>query len=132
MFNVKIPSNNKTEYLLNILKVVTSLFPPDKKPTDSELEMLSMFLALPDSEFHYNRFGKKARQRVAASFLDTKTATVGVANRLQSLVAKGLLRRDEDRIIYASPLVKQIMESYPSYSVAFIFNENSKSKGIDS
>lgn len=93
---------------------------PDKRLTETEAQLLTEFLLLPE-KFSYQRFSHPAKKRVMASLdeeLNWKLTIVNLNNKLYSMIEKGYLRRDTDSVIYIADHIlkgaKELIDAHNS------------------
>lgn len=105
-----------------------------KHLTESEIELLIEFVLLPD-KFKYARFSSPAKNRVIATYqelFDKKLSKINLNNKLYTLLEKGYLRRDTDKIIYIQDFIMRAINnilSKPTYDITLKFQLDAD-KGI--
>ncbi len=95
---IKVPINSKEDFMTSYAYILLML--NKQAVSESELELLTQFLDLPD-RFKYRRFSSSGKKKVieAYALLNKKLSLVNLNNKLYSLIKKGILRRDEDGVI---------------------------------
>jgi hypothetical protein len=106
---------SKRDALLKVIDFMSIVLP--KKATKKEKGLLADFFLLP-KKFEYHRFSSPARKRLRLTLeSEGRPLAVETINTyISSLVKKGYLYRDEDRIIYTHKHMKKqidrLLESY--------------------
>lgn len=76
---------------------------PEKKLTPAEIEVLGLFIDLPD-KFEHQRFSTAARDKVMKIICKTEDCSrQSLNNKIYSLIRKGFIWRDEDGVLYILP-----------------------------
>lgn len=105
MIQIKFKNDDKRTVMQKYLQLLNVAQPnPENIMTEKELQLLAEFLLLDPEKFHYQRFGRLAKKKVAEAALKNlnwELSTVNINNKLYALLAKGYLRRDTDSVIYA-------------------------------
>ena len=83
----------------------------DKRMTEAEIDLLTLFLSLPD-KFSYQRFSTLAKTKVMnmAEERGWKLSRVNINNKIYALIDKGFLRRDEDGVVYLTKSLQQAID----------------------
>ena len=96
--------------LLNIIDIVQ----PKKESslTDRETDLLAEFLILP-KKYEYFLFSDRAKKEVRQSLKNQgwKVSIQSMNSKIYSMLDKGVLYRDEDRVIYLNKTIKAAAES---------------------
>lgn len=96
---------------------------PDNHLSETEIMVLTEFLLLPSYKFKYQRFGRLARAKVKDNLLEHQNyeiSKVNLNNKIYSLIDKGVLWRDTDKVIY----VKEYLEKAVSENMLKAIEEN--------
>jgi hypothetical protein len=126
---------NVREALYKLLDVVDCMqFTSDNRTTDKEKLMLTEFLLLDPERFGIYRFSRWAKDQVikqAKEEIDWKLTNRNIANKVASLIDKGLLYREVDNQVYIKPWLLRastsLVESFNKgerYDIKFRFNNN--------
>jgi len=69
--------------------------------SEAEIRLLAEFILLPE-KFSYQRFSKHAKDKVLTQCREHgwDITRVNLNNKLYSMIGKGILRRDDDSVIY--------------------------------
>lgn len=99
---INFPPLEDKEFIQKYLEVCNTLLPQNQKLVDSEMALIIEFMMLPDDKFAYQRFGALAKRKVMenAKANNWNLSKINLNNKLYSLLEKGFLRRDEDKVIY--------------------------------
>jgi len=106
---------SQRDALLKVIDFMSIVMP--KKATNKEKGLLADFFLLP-KKFEYHRFSSPARKRLRMNLesLNRPLAVETINTYISSLIKKGYLYRDEDRIIYTNThMKKQIDKLLKSY-----------------
>tara|TARA_R110000851_G_scaffold294490_2_gene449155 strand:- start:870 stop:1262 length:393 start_codon:yes stop_codon:yes gene_type:complete len=103
---------DRSQLLLTHLFMYQSLLPKERYLTVSELSTLIEFLNL-DSKFEHKRFGSLAKELVADAL---NTSKVNIGHKVNSLILKKYLWRDEDKVVYINDNLKKFVEEYNATS----------------
>ncbi len=106
---INISSGSTKEFLFNTLRVVGLFSPEDKSISDSEADLLARFMALPDTHRFYP-FSYKARKLVSESYTPKMTKQ-NLSLKVNSLISKGYLYRDEDGFIDYTSSIKKLLNT---------------------
>ncbi len=84
----------------------------DNQLTDAEIQLLCLFMSLPQDKFRHQRFGKLAKKKVLelASNNNWELSVINLNNKIYSMVTKGFLVRDEDGIITISNKIENAVK----------------------
>jgi hypothetical protein len=104
---MNVSSDNTKEFLFNTLRVIGLFSPEDKSISDTEADLLARFMALPDTHRFYP-FSYKARKLVSESYTPKMTKQ-NLSLKVNSLISKGYLYRDEDNFIDYTPTIKKLL-----------------------
>lgn len=104
---ISLVKDSKAGALRAYFSLLQFVFPKEKQLTELEIELLILFLSLPE-KFKYSRFSTLAKNKVieiAAQEQGWKLSRINVNNKLYSLIDKGVLVRDEDGVIYINKTI---------------------------
>jgi hypothetical protein len=101
---------DKRDALFKLVEYI-SLAMPDRA-TNKEMTLLVNFFMLPD-KFKYHRFSSAARKRLKKTLKEQGggLAVETINTYIYSLIRKGYLYRDEDRMIYTKALIKKELDA---------------------
>jgi hypothetical protein len=111
---VNYPPLDDRGFLAKYLLVVNTLLPKEQQLVDSEIELIIEFLLLDNNKFNYQRFGPLAKKKVIenAGQRGWKLTKININNKLYSLLEKGFLRRDTDKVVYMPKHVSTALEAF--------------------
>lgn len=113
--------------------------PKAARLTQSEVDMLVDFIMLPP-KFKYYRFSSPAKKAVIKSS-EQKLSIANINNKLYSLIEKGIIYRDDDKVLYMDKSVEQatsvLVENFSAlkptsivFNIAPVEKEDATSKGL--
>ncbi len=103
--------------------------------TEVEIQVITEFLLLPP-KFSYARFSLPAKRRVIQSIkeiYDKDMTMLSINNKLYSLVSKGYIKRDTDKVMYLQPYIIKAttpLISSPSYDITLTLQNDTISEGV--
>lgn len=129
--------NDLRKNLFKMLEVIDCMQPnPNNKTTEKEKMLMVEFFLLDEKRFGVYRFSHRAKESVIEKALEDinwKLTKRNIANKVYSLLDKGLLHRDVDREIFFKPWLFKVAEDMKkafnngeSYELKFRFNGPSK------
>lgn len=98
---------NVKEALLFFFACMDVARPREMRLTPAEAELLVEFLTLP-TKFRYYRFASPAKKVVMRSL---SISLANLNNKIYSLIDKGLIYRDEDRVLYLNKTLEAASSS---------------------
>lgn len=111
---IKFDNLSEEEFLHKYFELINALSPEDKKMAHSEMQLLTEFLLLPEDKFKYQRFGTLAKNKVIANaaLKGWTLSRINVNNKLYSLIEKGFLRRDDDKVLYIAKYILNALYAF--------------------
>lgn len=105
---------NSRQFLTYYLSVLSSLRPPSQQLSPYELLVLVEFALLPQKYASYP-FSPAGKRQVLSS-LSKKFTKSAFHAKIYSLLKKGYLVRDEDKVILIPPFIRQALQQFISNS----------------
>lgn len=99
--------SDREDFYAKVLELIGVFSPEHLKIAPSEITLLTKFMTLP-KEHRYYPFSPKARRLVAAMF-PKKLSKQNISIKINSLLEKGYLFRDEDGFINYNPTLVTLM-----------------------
>lgn len=100
---VRYPSLTLRQSIIYLLRFFNAVNPNRAiLMTDTEIMYLTEFLLLPE-KYKYNRFSKLAKKKVCEALKESKGIEIAITSvnpKLYSLVDKGVIKRDDDGVMY--------------------------------
>lgn len=101
--------SSSTEVLKSFFELINLAVPKsENRLTDAEIQLLCLFMSLPQDKFKHQRFGKLAKKKVieASKSLNWELSMINLNNKVYSMITKGFLARDEDGVITISNTIE--------------------------
>ena len=94
--------------LKTYFELIQFALPAQKKLSELEIKLLIIFLSLPE-KFKYHRFSTIAKNKAMEIAKEENwiLSRINVNNKIYSMIDKGVLRRDEDNVIYLNPALQK-------------------------
>ena len=124
--------NSLKEFIYYYLQVYNNSVSIKQRLTPKEIELVCEFSTLPE-KYAYYRFSIHGKRKVITSLREQNIITnvLAINLKLQSLVKKGFLLRDEDRIISLPKHLKSVIEQVArdqrfSITINYVIDNNTE------
>jgi hypothetical protein len=105
---------SEEDYLYKMFEIIDCMQLNSNNTTSpSEKELMILLLTLPEKykHFMFSSISKReVMRKIAEKQGGKKPSSQSINNKIYSLIEKGLLWRDDDRIIYFKPYIKKAVE----------------------
>lgn len=108
---IQFPPQSKDGFVHTFLTLLSSVQPLSTRLTDVELLVLKAFLLLPP-KFKYQAFSSAGRTKVTSYLAPHGITRSNVNNRLYSLIRKGYIRRDKDKVLYINEKLQKVVSQF--------------------
>lgn len=111
---IKYNNLSREDYLYKFFEIVDCMqVDISNRTTESEKRLLIEFFLLPEA-FRYYRFSRLGKKEVIKNAAEKgwKLTYQNINNKVYEMLAKGLLRKDTDNVMYAKEWLEKAIEKY--------------------